>query len=188
MCRRFLKAEKLQDKWKIKLAKAMETGHLRQTKRRQRINTWMKKYSFFILPFVTILREGLEAVVFIGGVSLNVEAKSIPIAAITGFLCGCLVGYIIYRGGAMLQLRWFFICSTIILYLVAAGLMSKAVGFFEQYAWNKVIGGESAEEGGDVIPYKVTTVSTHITRKTRLSSYSLVLSRPFGMSLGVILN
>ncbi|KAI8334411.1 iron permease FTR1/Fip1/EfeU [Chlamydoabsidia padenii] len=160
----FLKAEKLQDKWKIKLAKAMETGRQQQDmKRRKRLTQWMQKNSFFILPFVTILREGLEAVVFIGGVSLNVGGKSIPIAAIMGFLCGCLVGYIIYRGGSMLHLRWFFIFSTVILYLVAAGLMSKAVGFFEQYEWNKVIGGEAAEEGGDVIAYKVTTAVWHVS-------------------------
>ncbi|KAI8076852.1 iron permease FTR1 family-domain-containing protein [Halteromyces radiatus] len=156
----FLKAEKLQDKWKIKLAKAMEVG---QKGKRQSFKHWMQKYSFFLLPFITILREGLEAVVFIGGVSLNVQAKSIPIAAITGFLAGSCVGLIIYRGGSMLQLRWFFIFSTVILYLVAAGLMSKAVGFFEQYQWNKVIGGESAEEGGKAIPYKVTTSVWHVS-------------------------
>ena len=80
-----------------------------------------------------------------------------------GFICGCLVGFIIYRGGNMLRLRWFFIFSTLILYLVAAGLMSKAVGYFEQYAWNQVIGGEAAEEGGDVIAYKVTTAVWHVS-------------------------
>ncbi|CAO3626089.1 unnamed protein product [Cunninghamella blakesleeana] len=115
-----------------------------------------------MLPFITVLREGLEAVVFIGGVSLNAQARSIPIAVIMGIICGALVGFIIYRGGSMLHLRWFFIFSTIILYLVAAGLMSKAVGFFEQYSWNLVIGGEVAEEGGDVIPYKVTTSVFHV--------------------------
>lgn len=94
---------------------------------------------------------------------MDVEAKSIPIAAIMGFICGCLVGFIIYRGGNMLRLRWFFIFSTLILYLVAAGLMSKAVGYFEQYAWNQVIGGEAAEEGGDVIAYKVTTAVWHVS-------------------------
>ncbi|KAI8076851.1 iron permease FTR1/Fip1/EfeU [Halteromyces radiatus] len=155
-----LKTEKLQDKWKVKLAKAMEAG---QTKQKRTFKQWMQKYSFLILPFITVLREGLEAVVFIGGVSLSVTAKSIPIAAIMGFLCGCLVGYIIYRGGSMMRLRWFFIFSTIILYLVAAGLMSKAVGYFEQYSWNQVIGGEVAEEGGDVITYKVTTAVWHVS-------------------------
>ncbi|KAF7722839.1 high-affinity iron permease [Apophysomyces ossiformis] len=153
-----LKTERMQEKWKIKLAKAMETRHVKSG-----FKVWMQKYSFFLLPFITVLREGLEAVVFIAGVSLNVQAKSIPIAAIMGFICGALVGFLIYRGGSLLRLRWFFIFSTVILYLVAAGLMSKAVGYFEQYSWNQVIGGEAAEEGGDVIAYKVTTAVWHVS-------------------------
>lgn len=52
----------------------------------------------FLLPFVTVLREGLEAVVYIGGVSLTgLPATSFPLAVICGILCGCLVGYIIYK-------------------------------------------------------------------------------------------
>ncbi|KAI9316825.1 iron permease FTR1/Fip1/EfeU [Dichotomocladium elegans] len=156
-----LKTERMQEKWKTKLAKAMEAEALKTGK-----NSWstrIQRYSFFLLPFITVLREGLEAIVFIGGVALGVEGKSIPIAAIMGIVCGVLLGYIIYRGGNMLRLRWFFVFSTIILYLVAAGLMAKAVGFFEQYEWNKVIGGEAAEESGAVIPYKVTTAVWHVS-------------------------
>ncbi|KAI8065801.1 high-affinity iron permease [Gongronella butleri] len=156
----FLRAEKLQEKWKIKLAKALEAGN---TRKRSGFKIWMQRYSFFILPFVTLLREGLEAIVFIGGVALQAAGTSIPIAVITGILAGCTIGFIIYRGGNMLNLRVFFIFSTCILYLVAAGLMSKAVGFFEQYQWNKIIGGESAEESGGVIPYKVTTSVWHVS-------------------------
>lgn len=155
-----LRTERMQEKWKLKLAKSIEH---KDKDKRLGFKAWMQKYSFFFLPFITVLREGLEAVVFIGGVSLNVSAKSIPIAAIMGFVCGCVVGLIIYRGGSMIQLRWFFIFSTIILYLVAAGLMSKAVGFLEQNAWNQVIGGEAVEESGDVIGYKVTTAVWHVS-------------------------
>ncbi|GAA5817293.1 high-affinity iron permease [Mucor flavus] len=155
-----LRTERMQEKWKVKLAKTMEHNN---EKKKLGFKVWMQKYSFFFLPFITVLREGLEAVVFIGGVSLNVSAKSIPIAAIMGFICGCVVGIIIYRGGSLIQLRWFFIFSTAILYLVAAGLMAKAVGFLEQNAWNKVIGGEAAEESGQVIGYKVTTAVWHVS-------------------------
>lgn len=80
-----------------------------------------------------------------------------------GLICGFLVGFLIYRGGSLMQLRWFFVFSTIILYLVAAGLMSKGVGFLEQNAWNQIIGGESAEEGGGVIGYRVSTSVWHVS-------------------------
>lgn len=98
----------------------------------------------------------------ISQVALGADGKSIPIAAIMGIICGCLVGFLLYRGGSLMRLHWFFVVSTCILYLVSAGLLSKAVGYFEQNAWNKVIGGESAEEAGSVIGYKVTTSVWHV--------------------------
>jgi high-affinity iron transporter len=38
----------------------------------------------------------MEAVVFVGGVSLGQPATAIPIAAIVGIICGLIIGYIIY--------------------------------------------------------------------------------------------
>lgn len=38
----------------------------------------------------------MEAVVFVGGVSLGQQATSIPIAAIVGLICGLVVGWLIY--------------------------------------------------------------------------------------------
>ena len=40
--------------------------------------------------------QGMEAVIFVGGVSLGQPAASIPIAAIVGLICGLIVGYLIY--------------------------------------------------------------------------------------------
>ena len=94
-----LRVSKLQDKWRVKLAKALEAKDRTQTHGtyRARFKLWCEKYALFILPFITILREGLEAVVFIGGVSLGLPATSFPLPVVTGIACGCLVGYFIYR-------------------------------------------------------------------------------------------
>jgi len=51
----------------------------------------------FVLPFITVLREGLEAVVFVGGVSLSEPATAFPLAVIVGVICGIIVGYFIYK-------------------------------------------------------------------------------------------
>ena len=51
----------------------------------------------FLLPFVTVLREGLEAVVFIGGVGLSLPATAFPLAVVCGLAAGVAVGYLIYR-------------------------------------------------------------------------------------------
>jgi high-affinity iron transporter len=89
-----------------------------------------------------------------------------------GIICGCLVGYLLYKGGSLMHLHWFFVASTCILYLVSAGLLSRAVGYFEQNAWNKIIGGESAEESGKAIGYKVTTNVWHVRYVMQINNNS----------------
>lgn len=93
-----LRVSKLQDKWKVKIAQALEKHHSGQgLGMGSRFKIWCEKYAMFLLPFVTVLREGLEAVVFIGGVGLGLPGQSIPLAVVCGLLVGCLIGYIIYK-------------------------------------------------------------------------------------------
>lgn len=95
-----LRVNKLQDKWRVKLTKALESRGKEQRNRVKfstRVKRWSEKYAMFLLPFVTVLREGLEAVVYIGGVSLGLPATSFPLPVVCGILAGCLVGYVIYR-------------------------------------------------------------------------------------------
>ncbi|KAI1914122.1 high-affinity iron permease [Ophidiomyces ophidiicola] len=142
-----LRVSKMQTKWKAKLEKALKSKENPGTTSTAKFKIWCEKYAMFILPFVTVLREGLEAVVFIGGISLGAPASSIPVPTITGILAGFAIGFLIYKGGNMVPLQIFLIVSTCFLYLVAAGLFSRSIGFFEQHKWNLVVGGEAAEQG-----------------------------------------
>lgn len=93
-----LRVSKLQDKWRVKLAKSLEAkDSTKHGTRRTRFKRWCEKYAMFILPFITVLREGLEAVVFIGGVSLGLPATSFPLPVVTGLVCGGLVGFLVYK-------------------------------------------------------------------------------------------
>ena len=93
-----LRISKLQDKWRVKLAKALEAKHsVRTGPIKSRFKLWCEKYAMFVLPFITVLREGLEAVVFIGGVGLGLPATSFPLAVLCGLACGCVVGFFIYK-------------------------------------------------------------------------------------------
>jgi high-affinity iron transporter len=51
----------------------------------------------FILPFVTVLREGIEATVFVAGVSFSAPPTAIPLPTVLGILMGGIVGYGIYK-------------------------------------------------------------------------------------------
>ena len=93
-----LRVSKLQDKWRVKLAKALEAkDSTKGGTAGSRFKRWGEKYALFILPFITVLREGLEAVVFVGGISLGLPATAFPIPVLTGLLAGFLIGYIIYK-------------------------------------------------------------------------------------------
>lgn len=59
----------------------------------------------FVIPFITTLREGLEGVVFIGGVSLGLPATSIPLPAVLGIFVGLLCGFVVFKAGSFSKVR-----------------------------------------------------------------------------------
>ena len=158
----------MQEKWRLKLAKALEAKansvtHATASKSfMHRSKLYCERYAMFILPFITILREGVEAIVFIGGVSLGLPASSIPLAAICGILAGTAVGVVIYLGGNRAPIQLFLIVSTCFLYLVAAGLFSRGIWFFEADAWNKLTGGDAAETGSGAGSYDIRRSVWHV--------------------------
>lgn len=86
-----LRIDRSKIKWRAKLAGAFDNKVELKSKKDQR-EAKSSKWTLFLLPMITVLREGLEAVVFVGGVSLGQSAKSIPLAAICGVLVGFIVG------------------------------------------------------------------------------------------------
>ena len=92
------------------------------------------RWFLFLLPLITVLREGIEAVVFVGGVSLGQAATAIPIAAIVGLICGVVCGYLIYAFASRSTITIFLIVMTNFILLIGAGLFSRAVWDFQTNA------------------------------------------------------
>lgn len=157
-----LRVSKLQDKWRLKISKALESKDSSPIPVRGRLKRWAEKYAMFILPFITVLREGIEAVLFIAGVGLGLPATSFPLAVICGLAAGSLVGFVIYKGGNRTSLQIFLIISTCFLYLVAAGLFSKGVWNLEQNAWVKLAGEGAAEAGAGPGSYDIRKAVWHV--------------------------
>ena len=66
------------------------------------------------------------------------------------------------RGGATSKLQYFLVVSTCLLYLVAAGLFSRAVWYFEAQMWNNVVGSDAAELGNGPGSYDITKSVWHV--------------------------
>lgn len=161
-----LRVSKMQEKWRVKLAAAMEAKIESSGSRRGAFKRWAEKYSMFMLPFITVLREGLEAVVFVAGVSFSAPAASIPLPVVIGLIAGAVVGYFIYKGGASSKLQLFLVVSTCLLYLVAAGLFSRACWYFEAQLWNNALGGDAAETGSGAGSYDIGKSVWHVNVST----------------------
>ncbi|MCJ1367208.1 hypothetical protein MMC16_006340 [Acarospora aff. strigata] len=157
-----LRVSKLQDKWRVKIAKALESKDVSNGRARGGFKRWCEKYALFMLPFITVLREGLEGVVFIGGVSLGLPASSFPLPVVVGIACGCLVGFLIYKGGNFASIQTFLIVSTCFLYLVAAGLFSKGVWRFEVHKWGTLAGTGALESGSGPGSYDIRQSVWHV--------------------------
>jgi len=158
-----LRVSKLQEKWRVKIARALE---LKDRKRGatfgKRFKAWAERYAMFVLPFITVLREGLEAVVFIGGVGIGQPANAFPLPVFTGLLAGVAIGFLIYRGANQASLQIFLIVSTCFLYLVAAGLFSRGVWSFQTHEWNTITGGDASEVGSGPGSYNIRESVWHV--------------------------
>ncbi|KAI1205076.1 iron permease FTR1 [Annulohypoxylon truncatum] len=157
-----LRVGKMQEKWRVKLAKAVEAPLLTRGNRHGWLKRFAEKYAMFVLPFITVLREGIEAIVFVAGVSFSAPATAVPLPVVVGLAAGIIVGYILYKGGAGAKLQYFLIASTCLLYLVGAGLFSRSVWYFENQKWNNIIGGDAAELGDGPGSYDIDKSVWHV--------------------------
>jgi High-affinity Fe2+/Pb2+ permease len=156
-----LRVNKMKEKWRVKLARALVKTPPKG-RDRFKLGHLTKKYAMFILPFVTTLREGLEAVVFVGGVGLNQPASSFPLPVVCGLIAGIFIGWLMYYFGSGLSIQIFLVISTCMLYLIAAGLFSRGVWFFENYKYSKQTGGDAAENGSGPGTYDISKSVWHV--------------------------
>ncbi|KAL1979626.1 hypothetical protein VTN96DRAFT_5429 [Rasamsonia emersonii] len=156
-----LRINKTKEKWKVKIAKALaERSHSRSSK--TILGEWSRRYVMFFLPFITTLREGVEAVVFVGGVSLGLPATAFPLPVICGLIAGLTVGYLIYRGSNAMSIQIFLIASTSVLYLIAAGMFSKAIWYLQFNTFVQKVGSDVGEEGDGPGSYDITQTVWHV--------------------------
>lgn len=74
----------------------------------------------------------------------------------------CIPDTDLFRGGASTKLQFFLIVSTCLLYLVAAGLLSRAVWLFESQAWTVLTGNDAAETGSGPGSYDIDQSVWHL--------------------------
>ncbi|CUS22672.1 LAQU0S06e03378g1_1 [Lachancea quebecensis] len=159
-----LRINKMQAKWRVKIARALLDVPERK-RDRFKIGFLSRKYAMFLLPFITVLREGLEAVVFVAGAGITTQgssASAYPLPVVVGLIAGTLVGFLLYYGTSTSSMQVFLVASTCILYLISAGLFSRGAWYFESYRFNKASGGDASESGDGNGSYNIRKAVYHV--------------------------
>jgi len=116
--------------------------------------TSRQSYGLAVLAFVSIFREGIETVLFLGSASFTTTGVQVLVGGSLGLLASVVIGYAILRYSVKLNLKMFFTVTSVMLIFFAAGLVSRAVGEFGEagllspiieHVWNTggIVGGES---------------------------------------------
>ncbi|WP_371805973.1 FTR1 family protein [Candidatus Lokiarchaeum ossiferum] len=85
-----------------------------------------QSYGIFFLAFISVLREGIETVIFLSASTLSQESFSL-FGSIAGIVVAIFVGMLVYKGIISINLRAFFNITSLFLIIVAAGLLSYGI-------------------------------------------------------------
>ncbi len=90
-----------------------------------------EKLELFLLPFVAVLREGVETVIFLSAASFA-SGQNIAIGSFAGIVFALAVSYLFFTAARKVNLRLFFNVTSVLLVLFAAGLVAHGVHEFQE--------------------------------------------------------
>ncbi len=85
-----------------------------------------RKFELFFLVFISILREGIETVIFLGTVAISSGENNL-FGALTGIVTAVLFGLLLFYGALRIKIKTFFTVTNILLIFFAAGLVAHGV-------------------------------------------------------------
>mmetsp|Transcript_7852 Transcript_7852/g.14445 ORF Transcript_7852/g.14445 Transcript_7852/m.14445 type:complete len:342 (-) Transcript_7852:245-1270(-) len=87
----------------------------------------LSKSSIIFLSFTTVLREGVETIIFFIGIGAAFPPESLPLPSVLGAVIGVIIGVALYRCGGKVTLRVFFQVTVIMLVFIGAGVFTNGV-------------------------------------------------------------
>ncbi len=94
------------------------------------LNT-QQQFGLFLVTFLSVFREGVETVIFLGASSFS-GGDNLLLWGLSGVVAACILGYLIFVGAKKVKLKLFFNISSVFLILFAAGLVAHGVHEFEE--------------------------------------------------------
>lgn len=88
--------------------------------------------AMILVVFTGVLREGIETGLFLIAVFLTNNSTASGLGALTGLLGASAIGYLVYKGSRVINLRLFFQVTGGFIILVAAGMLASAIHEFQE--------------------------------------------------------
>lgn len=90
------------------------------------LNTQRVGAAVAVVAFVAVLREGIEAALFLLALSDRSSAGSLIVGAASGLAVAAILAGAVYLGGRRLPMRQFFTATGLVLVVFAAGLLARS--------------------------------------------------------------
>lgn len=97
-----------------------------QSKTSQAIST-RKMVSFAVLAFIAVLREGMETVIFLIGMTGRMPASELIMGIAVGFGVLIVIGFLMLKLGVLLPMRPFFLLSSFVVFYLCFKFMGSGI-------------------------------------------------------------
>lgn len=116
--------------WMRKHARAIK-GELQEVLDKAMESTGRIRWAITAAAFFAVLREGLEAALFMIAAATYEDAGQVAIGAVIGLAVAIALGWAVVIGGKKMPMRQFFQVTGVALILFAGGLLARTVMFLQ---------------------------------------------------------
>ena len=92
----------------------------------------------FLLVFVSILREGIESVIFLSAARFTSQENNL-VAGLLGVAAAAVFGYLLMLGSVRINLKRFFAVINVLLVMFAAGLIAHGIHELQEAGWLPIV-------------------------------------------------
>lgn len=145
--------------WMRRHARAIK-GELQETLDKAMEQTGRIRWAVTAAAFFAVLREGLEAALFMIAAATYEDGAQVVLGAVIGLAVAVVLGWAVVIGGKRMPMRQFFQVTGVALILFAGGLLARTAMFLQSAGdlgtvWNNVY---------DLTSVKALTVETEVGR------------------------
>ncbi|NIS81639.1 MAG: hypothetical protein GTO14_15860 [Anaerolineales bacterium] len=94
-----------------------------------------QKWALFSIAFLAVVREGIETSLFLTAAAMTASTRQVFAGGLIGIAVAFLLGWALFKTTIRLNIRNFFLVTSVLLILFAAGLFAHGIHEFIEVGW-----------------------------------------------------